>query len=136
MASNKPRWLELLAYGFIHKYERTQKLSISIPTGIVLYIINYFPVLYIFGLFNDKIFTASEDKLSLKAISESYSGYMIYADLYDKNEIGLNKGVHFWSIKLLDVNGFCYRSIGITTIKNKEIVTKKTNGKINIVKTY
>ena len=127
MASCKPQWVELLTFGFIHECENSQQTSISIPNGIILYIINYFPVLYKFGLFDKKIFAVSEDKLFLKALNQSCSGYLIYADLYEKNGTGLNKGVHYWSIKLVDVNGFCYRSIGITTAKNEQIIEQNAD---------
>ena len=68
---------------------------------------------------------------------------MIYAHLYDNNEDGLNSGVHYWSVKairtkfykeyeLRDPDGDadhnmvaeCYRTIGVTNIRNTDIVKK------------
>ena len=59
---------------------------------------------------------------------------MIYADLYNMNDIGFNSGVHYWSIKALpfewatssDDYSPCYRSIGITTIRNDAIINLDT----------
>ena len=40
------------------------------------------------------------------------------------NDVGLYKGVHFWSIKVLGKSWHCYASIGVTTAKNKDILNR------------
>ena len=115
-SSGIPSRTEMLIHGFIHEQEKKLKLMMDIPVEIILLILNYFPALYRFGLHDETLFTVSDDRLSIKSISCYCSGYMIYADLEDKDDIGLNEGVHIWSL-LSNVHPICHRSIGITTIK-------------------
>ena len=107
---------ELLIHGFIREQERKLSLLMNIPAGIILFIINYFPVLYRFGLHDERMFDVSDDRLSIRSKGDTCDGYMIYADLEDKRDVGLNEGVHIWSL-LSRIEPFCFRSIGITTIK-------------------
>ena len=109
-----------------------ETLFMSIPDVTIKFVIDYFPALYKFGLHDESNFVVSDDKLSLQAISGKCDGFMIYADLYHKNDIGFNAGIHYWSVKALqsiwgsrfDGRSTCYRSIGITTTKTKQIVKK------------
>ena len=54
----------------------------------------------------------------------------MYADLQQYNDIGINKGIHLWSIKVLLIKrSHCYLSIGITTEKNMNIINHKSTKK-------
>ena len=135
MSSCKPQWVELLIFGFIHDQETKHRFSMSIPNGIILYIINYFPILFKFGLHDKNRFAVSEDKMCIKGIQQDKcDGYTIYADLYDKSETGFNRGIHYWSIKALPLEyspeyrtSPCYRNIGITTARNEKIVSSMSD---------
>ena len=139
LQTTKPKWIHLLVHGFIRREEGKQTLSTSIPNGIALFIINYFPYQFCFGLHDKDLFAASDNDKKIKAIDEdpTCDGYIIYADLYDKNEIGFDSGVYYWSIKALRTTYYddptftyyaeysaCYRSIGVTTLRNEDIITK------------
>lgn len=121
MASYKPKWVQSLTFGFVHEQEKQQQFYMDIPTAIIWFIINYIPVLYKFGLHNKGLFEVSDDGLSLKSKAYSCDGYMIYADLFGKNDTGFNKGVHFWTL-YSDFEYKCYKNMGVTTVKNSEIL--------------
>lgn len=121
MASGSPSWIDLLVFGFIHENER--KHLFDIPSAIILIIINFYPAIYKFGLHDEDRWELSEDKLLVKTKRSSCSGFMIYADLNEKDDIGLNSGIHYWSVKIVR-HGYnnCYRSMGVTTMKDKKLI--------------
>ena len=96
-------------------------------------------IIFRFNLDLDKNkFKTSNDDTTIEAIDvheHTCFGYMIYAHLFDKNEVGSDSGVHYWSVKALQTEGYqgyesggifnasvCYRSIGVTTVQNDEII--------------
>ena len=114
---------EVLVHGFIQDQRRKLQLSKNIPMDIILLITAYFPVLFRFGLHHKSYFRVSNDKLRIKSKGGSCEGFMIYADLGDKDDIGLNEGIHIWSL-LSRAGTFCFRSIGITNFKDDRMVNK------------
>ena len=52
------------------------------------------------------------------------SGYAVYADFAQSWDIGLNKGVHTWSIKKCYQHSSCFASIGVTTEKNDKLINE------------
>lgn len=133
----QPEWLQSLTFGFVHEVSKKQSLFMDIPTAIIWLIINFYPaILYKIGLHDEDCFEVFDDGLSIKSVGHGCSGYMVYADLDDAhaNGIGLNKGIHFWSVQS-NFEYECYFSIGITTVKSNEMVKIATDRFIGVDKT-
>lgn len=131
-----PEYVASLTSGFIREQQSILSLYMAIPQGIIVYIMNYFPFLFSFGIYDSSKFDLiNGDNMMIQGISkDDCDGYPIYADLFGKNETGFNSGVHYWSIKALHTDWYkedgkipedhysftesdCYRCIGVTTIK-------------------
>ena len=112
--------LSLLISGYIKEQEKELKLYMIIPTGIARIMLIFYPVLlFKFGDFKKGQFQINDDKTILTGNpnwKRTCNAHLVYADLGQYNDIGLNEGIHLWSIKNLryDDNG-CFLSIGVTT---------------------
>ena len=117
--------LELLISGYMREKEQQLKLYMSIPTDIKKVVHALYPVfLFKFGEFCPEIFEVNEDKTIIRGKDKSCTGYLIYADLEHKNNIGFNKGVHLWSIEYLGTSATCDLSVGVTTEKNNKLINE------------
>ena len=121
--------LSLLISGYIREQEKELKLYMIIPTGIARIILIFYPVLlFKFGDFNKGQFQINDDKTILTGQPNwkgTCNGHLVYADLGQFNDIGLNEGIHLWSIQNLanDHNG-CFLSIGVTTAKSYKLINE------------
>ena len=124
--------LELLMSGYIKEMEKELELYMIIPAGIARIMIIFYPaLLYKFGDFNKGQFLLNDEKTILKGLQHwegTCNGHLVYADLGQYNDIGLNKGVHLWSIECCAavVSG-CFLSIGVTTEKNDKLINEWKN---------
>ena len=121
--------IEFLICGYIRENEEELKLYMNIPSGIAEIIHELYPVLlFRFGDCTEGVFKLDDDRLILEGgnpmDARSCNGHFIYADLGQFNNIGFNQGIHLWSIKNLNEFGSCFRSIGVTTEKNDEIINE------------
>lgn len=121
MDSNVPEWVQLLTFGYVREHQMKQPLFMDIPTAIIWLIVNFHAALFKLGLYNKERFEISDDGLFIKSIATGCEGFMVYADLLDKNDTGFDRGVYFWSLQS-NVGYTCFFSIGVTTIKNDKIV--------------
>ena len=123
--------LELLINGYFRKKEKELNLYMHIPMGIAQIIHSFYPVLlFKFGDFRQNLFEVNDDRTILKARGKSWfscCGYLIYAHLEQYNDVGLNKGVHLWSVQNLAATTECHLSIGVTTEKNDKLINKWKN---------
>ena len=96
----------------------------NIPDGIAKIMHTLYPLILLkFGDFKKGKFELNEKKTSLKGGNFDCNGYLIYADLEHYNDIGLNKGIHLWSVRSVARNsGFCFLSIGVTTEKSNTLI--------------
>ena len=134
--------VELLIFGYIRQQEKELDLYMNIPIGINKIIHDLYPVLlFTFGDHNEKALLLDNDRTIIKGndpVSNSCSGYLVYADSSQYSNTGFNKGIHLWSIKSLltqrygDLWSGCYASIGVTTQKNDKLINKCHHGKIKI----
>eukprot|EP01084_Bolivina_argentea_P272563 464107_1 len=110
---------ELLLCGYIGNIERDFKLLFNIPNEIYCLIDMYYPKLLKFQLYSSKKFKLSNNGYDIIGRDKwSCSGYIIYSACLVVN--GYNKGIHYWSIKLMNSPG-CYHNIGvIANIRNIE----------------
>ena len=115
--------LALLISGYIREKEDKLELYMNIPDGIAKIMHKLYPLLFFkFGDFKKGIFEVNQDRTVLKGITDC-NGYLIYADISQYSNTGLDKGVHVWSIKSLGIDsGCCYISIGVTTEKNDLLI--------------
>ena len=117
--------LELLISGYIRENERELSLSMNVPEGINKMMLELYPLLlYLFGDYKKDVYEVNDDRTIIKGIGESCSGFLIYADLGQFNDIGLNKGIHLWSIKFLSRYSSCFASLGITTDKTDKLINE------------
>ena len=94
--------LELLMSGYVRDTEKELKLFMNVPDGIVRIMHDLYPeLLFKFGDFNKHKFAVNDDNTILKGCGDICDGHLVYADLGKYNDIGFNKGVHLWSIKIL-----------------------------------
>ena len=95
--------LGLLICGYVREEERKLQLYMNIPNGIVKIVHELFPLLlFKFGDFNRGRFEINDDRTIIKGPHNgSCNGFLIYADLEQYSDVGLNKGIHIWSIKRL-----------------------------------
>ena len=124
--------LELLLSGYIREKENEFDLYMNVPDGIDKIMHELYPLLmFKFGDCNPDGIKLNEDRTILignNPKTNQCNGHVVYADLGEYNDIGLNKGIHFWSIKSIrSKKGYhtfsgCYASIGVTTEKNDEII--------------
>ena len=135
MSSFKDRnHLDLLIGGYIREKETEYELYMNIPDGINKIMHDLYPILlFKFGEHNPKSLQVNNDRTILKGNDpkkKRCNGAFVFADLGQYNDIGLNKGIHLWSIKSLWNNkrqfAGCYASIGITTEKNHEMIKEWT----------
>ena len=127
------QYLELLICGYVRENENALKLFMNIPTEISRILCKLYPVLlFKFGDYEEGKFILSEDDTILKGNGDSCDAYLCYADLGKDNDIGLNKGIHFWTIKSVlhhdepEDHDFaeCYCSIGVTTKKDNKAMSE------------
>ena len=125
-------WQELLMCGYMRKIEKEFRLFI--PFEIALTIGQLFPFFYPFGDHGKHVFQLFADNTVLKGRPKDYTacgGYVVYADLGGYNDIGLNEGIHTWSVQSCKHNR-CYASIGVTKEKNFGLMNNwNHNGKMN-----
>ena len=98
-----------------------------VPMGISQIIYELYPILlFTFGEFNTDYFEVNEDGTIIKGKEGmTCNGFLIYADLGQYNDAGLNKGVHTWSIRnLIESSTGCHLSIGVTTEKNYKLINE------------
>ena len=117
--------IELLICGYVRENEITLRLFMNIPDGIVQIMHSLYPLLlFKFGDHKQGQFTLGGDGTTLKGNGDSCKAYLVYADLQQNNDIGLNKGIHIWSIKTMLEEEFadCYCAIGVTPEKNQKII--------------
>ena len=126
------RSLILLINGYLKEQETELDLFMNIPDGIDKIMQKLYPLLlFKFGDFKKNKFQVTNNRTIIQGNGKGCWGYLIYADLGHYNDIGLNKGVHIWSIKLLS-GGYsygnrgatCFKSIGVTTEKSQELIDK------------
>ena len=127
MATHRPDTLEFLISGYLRKEEKKLDLYMNIPHGFAIIIVKLYPIiLFRFGDFMKDEFELTNDGTTIKGNSNNCMGYAIYADLVQFNDVGINKGIHLWSVKFLAENeegiAQCYASIGVTTEKNEDIL--------------
>ena len=118
--------LKLLISGYLRENENELGLYMHIPNEIAKIMLEIYPLLlFTFGDFNKYIFTIlNEERTILKGNGNHCHGHLIYADLGQYNNTGLNKGIHLWSVKLVSRYADCYLSIGVTTEKNDKLVNE------------
>ena len=122
MSDNCEIDLDLLMFGYVRDTEKKLKLSMNVPNGIIRIMHELYPVLlFKFGDFQKGKFVTNDERTILKGCGVDCDGHLVYADLGQYNNIGLNKGIHLWSIKILAYIR-CYFSIGVTTEKNNDII--------------
>ena len=117
--------LELLISGYIREKQDELKLYMNFPNEIAKIMHDFYPLLlFKFGDFKKDIFEVNEDGTILKGIGDC-NGYLIYADISQYSNTGLNQGVHSWSIKSLGEDfAACFISIGVTTEKNDLLINE------------
>ena len=123
--------IEILINGYIRNHEKEYKLLIPPEIAQIIYK-SYPSLLFKFGDFNKDFFIINEEKTILKGIDgdigrvvgSDCNGFMVYADLGQDilNDIGINTGVYFWSVKCLLEVARCFASIGVTTEKNDKLI--------------
>ena len=134
---------KLLIHGYVRNVTKNNKLFMNVPQEIILFIFLCYPRYFLFGSYNKEIFKVSENRMSIKGTNDC-GGYLVFADLSDDNENGINTGVHYWSIKLLmtryyqqnqdvllecmDENEWCWKSIGVTSFKPAAAVKCSVDG--------
>ena len=122
-----PNTLELLVYGYIRNEEKT--FNSFIPDGIYKIVQDLYPISpFRFGDFKQGLFIVNDDKTILKGTdgrnSKPCHGNMVYADLGELYDRGINNGVHLWSVKCLVRRALCFASIGVTTEKNDKWINE------------
>lgn len=120
---------DLLVHGYIHKLEKDTHSALIIPEAIYKIIALFYPQLLKFELFDSNRFELLEDGYEIKGKpGMGCSGYTVFPE--SLLITGYNKGIHYWSVKLLgDINetGYCYHSIGIiANERDKELCNKRT----------
>ena len=129
--------INLLISGYVREKEKQLILSMNVPYGIVKLIHDLYPLLiFKFGDYDKEVFELDEDKTILKGNNpEQLPCYAraVYADLGQYSDIGLNEGVHLWSVKSLTgaevyfgtggCNADCFLSIGVTSEKKESFLT-------------
>ena len=116
----------MLISGFIKECEKTLKLFMNVPDGIGQIMLEFYPLLvFRFGDFKKDAFHVDEDRMIIEGgdpVIRDCNGRFVYADLGQYSQTGLNKGVHFWSVKaIFDTRQTaCFASIGVTTEKNND----------------
>ena len=131
--------LILLICGYLRQNENELKLYMNIPTGIVTIMQKLYPVfIFKFGDFKNGAFAVSKERTIIKGSSSNKMdpntwempgchGYFVYADLGQFNDMGLNNGIHVWSVKMLhrvNYGAECFASIGVTTEKNDKLINE------------
>ena len=133
-----------LVIGYIRNAEHCLNLSMNVPVSIIEIIYEFHPVLtFRFGKFKQDAFKIDRYSMKLEGGDPNrddgqrqygFSFYsdlhqceanIIYADLMNYDNSGLNQGVHFWSVKAIFDKGAkvtCYGSIGVTTEKNYKTI--------------
>lgn len=119
--------LELLISGYIREEERKLGLYMHIPDGIDRIMHKFYPLLlFKFGECNSKALKITENGTVIEGTNLDCWGRLVYADLGQYSDVGLNHGVHIWSIKGTNkkCNKFsnCFSSIGVTTEKNTDLI--------------
>ena len=123
MASKSGSCIELLIAGYVREEEEQLELDMPVSRGIIQIMYQLYPeLLFTFGDFSRDYFMLNDDKTILKGNNESCDGRLAYADLKEYNNIGFNKGIHFWSIAY--PHAMCYASIGVTTEKNDKLINE------------
>ena len=120
-----------LVSGYIKQQEKELKLSMIITLDIVQLIIKIFSMssMLFCEELDEELFTLSKDKTLLKIkTSDDFSNFMIYADPGEEYQDGINRGVHFWSVKAIEENWkakyvSCTRAMGIITEKKMTEIT-------------
>ena len=123
MASSD-KHLKLLVYGYVREVESVLNLFMNIPDGIIKLIYSLYPLLlFKFGDFKAGLYDVNDDKTILKGTKQgSCNGHVIYADLSQYSDKGLNKGIHLWTIKFLANYPSCFASMGVTTQKSDKLI--------------
>ena len=119
-------YLKILISGYVREIEKN--LFMNVPDGICRIMHDLFPLLaFTFGDFKTDEFKIDEDRMKLKGGDNesdvSCWGHLVYADLEHFNDDGLNKGVHYWSVKAI-IKAGCFACIGVTTQKNHKLINE------------
>ena len=94
--------------------------------GKIMY--EFYPLLvFRFGDCKQDSLAVTEDGMIVEGADHSdfdCNGRFVYADLGQYSEAGLNKGVHYWSVKAIfdKSKTSCFASIGVTTEKNDNLI--------------
>ena len=87
--------MRLLICGYIRESEIELDLYMNIPKGIDKIMHDLYSVLlFKFGEHKNDIFKFEADKTIIRGNKGGCNGYLVYADLGQFNDIGLNKGIH------------------------------------------
>ena len=131
MTAERGDRLELLIAGFVRNHEKKYELYMTVPYEITIIMHELYPLLLFgFGDYKKDKFLTKDNKRCLMG-TDDCAGYMVYADLGQYNDIGLNKGIHLWSLRSFAIDsGRCYLSIGVTTEKNDKVINDWNSAKI------
>ena len=125
---DRGKQIELLVSGYIRDKEK--QWGLLIPDGISQIIYQLYPLLlFRFGDFKEGLFTVNDNRTVIKGTNSmkhrNCCGHLVYADLGNiYNNVGLGAGVHLWSIKFCQESSSCFASIGVTSIKNNELINE------------
>ena len=118
----------LLVHGFIRNQEKVLSLSMSIPPEICNLIVQFYPKRMKFKTFSCGHFNLLNDGYEIQGTGINCYGYLIYPETL--NPDGYQKGVHYWSVKLLGdptVQRYCYHSIGVVSEQHFQLISSKQN---------
>ncbi len=113
---------ELVVYGYIRLIENEQMLYSNIADGLYQEILQFYPKLRKFELYDRNLFYLEDDGTKIKAIKrKECHGFLIYAQCFQNG--GYKKGIHSWSIQYSsDIPSSCFKKIGIISCKNTDLL--------------